>query len=44
MNEFFSPVAQRAQLSTHSAEHSNALWLLPRKMPGPTMGPGTCVG
>ena len=25
MNEFFSPVAQRAQLSTHSAGHSNAL-------------------
>jgi hypothetical protein len=25
MNEFFSPVLQRAQLSTHSAGHSNAL-------------------
>ena len=25
MNEFFSPVAQRAQFSTHSAGHSNAL-------------------
>ena len=25
MNEFFSPVTQRAQLSTHSAGHSNAL-------------------
>lgn len=25
MNDFFSPVAQRAQLSTHSAGHSNAL-------------------
>jgi len=25
MNDFFSPIAQRAPLSTHSAGHSNAL-------------------
>lgn len=25
MNEFFTPVGHRAQLSTHSAGHSNAL-------------------